>query len=99
MSRTPKIVDDKDAREIAEFLLNKQIPQNKIANTVTRSQSWVAGVKREIDLADSAREIGRQEVRSQIIENVEKKAAKELIKSIPQPMVTFDYNSKDIFLD
>lgn len=78
MSRTPKNVNNDDAREIATFLLNKGIPQTQIAMVVKKSQSWVAGIKRECDIASSAREEGRQEVRSAIIDNVENKAAREI---------------------
>ena len=78
MSRTPKNVSEDDAREIANFLLDKGIPQTQIASTVKKSQSWVSGIKRERDIANSAREEGRQEVRNAIIGNVEDKVAREV---------------------
>ena len=78
MSRTPKNVSEDDAREITNFLLDKGIPQTKIASIVKKSQSWVAGIKRERDIANSARAEGRQEVQSTIIGNVEDKAAREV---------------------
>lgn len=84
MSRTPKNVSDEDAREITEYLLNKGIPQTKIASTVKRSQSWVAGVKRERDIARYAKEAGRQELQTEIIENVKKQAADTLSNRILQ---------------
>lgn len=37
MSRTPKNVNNDDAREIATFLLNKGIPQTQIAMVVKKS--------------------------------------------------------------
>ena len=82
MSRTAKNFSEDDAREIANFLLDKGIPQTQIASTVKKSQSWVSGIKRERDIANSAREEGRQEVRSAIIENVEDKAAREVTKRL-----------------
>ena len=84
MSRTPKSISENDAREIASFLLNKGIPQTQIASTVKKSQSWVAGIKRELDIARSAREEGRQEVRSAIVKNVEDKAAHEITQRLFQ---------------
>ena len=84
MSRTPKNVSDEDAREITEYLLNKGIPQTQIASTVKRSQSWVAGVKRERDIARYAKEAGRQELQTEIIENVKKQAADTLSNRILQ---------------
>ena len=78
MSRQPRRVSDGDAREITEFLLDKGIPQKEIAPVVKRSQPWVSGVKRERDLVASARERGRQEVRDEIIRNVEDKTAQQL---------------------
>lgn len=80
MSRTPKNVNNDDAREIATFLLDKGIPQTQIAMVVKKSQSWVAGIKRECDIASSAREEGRQEVRNAIIDNVENKAVNILVR-------------------
>lgn len=94
MSRTPKSVSEDDAREIADFLLDKGIPQTQIALTVKRSQSWVAGIKRERDIASSAREEGRQELRSAIIEKVEDKLACEVTRRLFQcsgrPMLPSD---------
>lgn len=84
MSRTPKSISGEDAREIAEFLLDKGIPQTQIASTVKRSQSWVAGIKRERDIARYAKEAGRQEIQTEIIENVKKQAADTLSNKILQ---------------
>ena len=78
MSRTPKSISGEDAREIAEFLLDKGISQTQIASTVKRSQSWVAGVKRERDIARYAKEAGRQEVKNEIVE----KATNQLARAI-----------------
>lgn len=92
MSRTPRNVSDSDAREITEFLLDKGIPQNKIASTVEKSQGWVSGVKREKDLVQSAMSAGRQQVQEEIIENLKDKTAQEISKKMLQskdiPMLT-----------
>ncbi len=82
MSRTPKNISGEDAREITEFLLDKGIPQTQIASTVKRSQSWVAGIKRERDIAHYAKEAGRQEIQTEIIENVKKRAASQISDKI-----------------
>lgn len=88
MSRQPRRVNDGDAREITEFLLDKGIPQKEIAPVVKKSQSWVSGVKRERDLVASARERGRQEVRDEIIRNVEDKTAQQLSRRmLPRPNI------------
>ena len=84
MSRTPKSISEDDAREIANFLLEKGIAQTQIASTVKKSQSWVAGVKRERDIASSAREQGRKEIQSEIIGNLEDKTAREVSKRLFQ---------------
>lgn len=82
MSRTPKNVSNDDARKIAMFLLDKGIPQTQIATVVKKSQSWVAGIKRECDIASSAREEGRQEVRTAIIDKVEEKMVREISRKM-----------------
>lgn len=88
MSKQTKKVSDNDAKEITKFLLDKGIPQKKIANTVDKSQPWVASVKKEQDISKSAKEAGRQEVKMEIIENVKDKAAKKLVDKLsPQSTI------------
>lgn len=91
MARTYRPVAESTAKEIAEFLLNKGITQAKIGTTVDRSQSWVAGIKKECDLTAAAMEQGRQALKDEIIKNVEDKTAKELAKnmltSTPNPII------------
>ena len=53
MSRTSKPINDNDAIKIAEFLLEKNITQSKIAELLDRSQSWVSNKKREYDSQNS----------------------------------------------
>lgn len=91
MARTYKPVGESTAKEIAEFLLNKGITQAKIGATVDKSQSWVAGIKKECDLTSAAMEQGRQLLKDEIIKNLEDKTAKELAKnmlnSTPNPLI------------
>ena len=95
MSRKEKSVSDKDAREITEYLLNKGITQVRIANTVKRSQSWVASIKREVDIIDSAKEQGRHEIKEEILNNIENKVAKEIANGISHaPILSIENNQE-----
>ena len=49
MGRKAKTVSEKDAREIAEYLLKKGVSQARIAVTVDKSQAWVSGISRKIN--------------------------------------------------
>lgn len=82
MDKPSKKIGDSDAREITTYLLGKGISQKKIAELVDKSQPWVAGVKKEQDIANSAKEAGRQEVKDEIVANVASKTAQEIANKV-----------------
>lgn len=78
-TRKTKTIGDAQARKIADFLLGEGLIQKKIAEAVGRSQSWVAGVKKENDLLRLGMAHGRPILQGEIIENVEERAARWIL--------------------
>ncbi len=81
MSRTPKILGDEEAREVTVYLLRKGIAQVLIAQTVGRSQSWVAGIKKELDIRIAALMEGQQIAKDEILEKTAQHLANQIIDS------------------
>lgn len=86
MNRGAKNLSNDEAREIAIFLLEKGIPQTKIAGIVKKSQSWVSKIKREHEIASSAREEGYLDAQNEIIKNIGDRMGSNLLKKF-QPNI------------